>query len=49
MVDLQDLLFGVKDHLDILKLEPARNLEFLTEQVDGPVGLDQADERNLAD
>jgi hypothetical protein len=32
VVDLQDLLFGVKDHLDILKLEPARNLELLTEQ-----------------
>ena len=49
MVDLQDLLFGVKDHLDILKLEPARNLEFLTEQVDGPVGFNQADERDLPD
>ena len=42
-------MFGVERHLDILKLESARNLELLTEQVDGPVGLDQADERDLAD
>ena len=49
VVDLQHLLFGKERSLDILKLESAANLELLTQNCDGSIGFDQADEGGFAD
>jgi hypothetical protein len=49
VIDLQDLLFGVERGLDILELESAAHLDLLTQNRNGSVGLDPADERNLSD
>ena len=49
MVDLQELLFGEDRSLDILKLESAADLELLTQNRHGSIGLDQADEGDFAD